>query len=235
MLEILLEETIVDQQPLLDHARLNRLQPESVLRGRNVTKADVLRYRVGETSVAVKSYAARPLVVRWLLGRWLTAREAVAYRAAAGIAGVPRFLGRLGPYALATEWIEAVPLSSLRGQRLDAGLFDELGRILDELHARGVAHGDLHHRDVLVTAAGAVYLVDLATAVCLGERPGYARSWLFARLRASDRLALERQRSRFCGAQEQEWQAAADPRAVVWHRRARRLKGAFDRLRGRVR
>jgi len=193
----------------------------------------VLFYDLDGERVAVKSYAPRGVVVRNTLGRWLVRREAAAYEAAAGVVALPPFLGRIGPYALATGWVDARPLRELSGARLDSKIFDRLAAVLDTLHDRGVALADLHHRDVLLGSDGALYLVDLATAWVLGSRPGLVRRKLFHRFQESDRVNLARMRARFTGGDVDAAVASVSRSAADWHRRGRRVKALLDRLRGK--
>jgi len=139
-----------DEPTAFDPARLEGVEPVRCIAGRNSTKADVLFFDLGDQRVAVKSYAPRGTLIRNTLGRWLIRREAAAYEAAMEVAALPAFLGRLGPCVLATEWVDAEPLKAREGSLLDDALFDRLAAILDELHSRGVALADLHHRDVLL-------------------------------------------------------------------------------------
>lgn len=215
--------------------RLRSLEPSRALAGRNVTKADILFYRCGDTDVAVKDYGPRPWIIRQTLGRLMIGREAAAYGATRDVPGIPRFHGRLGPFALATEWIDGRPLSAMGDESLPQGFFRGALEILDALHGRGIALGDLHHRDLLALPDGSARIVDLATAMVLGDRPGRLRRALFARLCDQDRLALARLRARFRGLDEAEAVAAVGPRAVAWHRRGRRAKRLLDRVRGRKR
>lgn len=209
--------------------------PVKKITGRNQSKADVLFFDLGNRRVAVKTYAPRNPLVRNTLGRWLIRRETIAYEAAAGVDGLPPFLGRLGAHALATEWVEAVPLKNHIGVRLDDALFDRLESIVSELHGRGVALADLHHRDVLLSEGGQLFVVDLATAWVLGRRPGFVRRRLFDRFRESDRVNLARMRARFTGGDVEAAVASVSPAAENWHRWGRRVKGWFDRLRGKNR
>ena len=210
-------------------------EPVRRIVGRNGTKADVLFYDFDGERVAVKTYAPRGLVVRATLGRWLIRREATAYLAAEGVRALPSFLGRLDPYTMATRWVDAAPLKERVGARLDDVLFDRLETVLDELHERGVALADLHHRDVLLGEDDALYVVDLATAWVLGDRPGVARRLLFKRFCESDRVNLARMRARFTGGDVESAVSSVSPSAAAWHRRGRRLKALLDRLRGRGR
>ena len=213
----------------LAHSAVRRIE------GRNATKADIYVHRGARLAVALKDYGRRPFVVRQTLGRWLVARECRAYRHAGDVAGLPRFLGRIGPWALATEWVEARPLAERAERNLSPQIFDALDRIVSELHRRGVALADLHHRDVLVGVDEAVHVVDLALAFVRGDRAGVLRRRLFDRLAEQDLVAAARLRARFCGGDPDAALRRLGPRAAARYRNARRLKRWFDRLRGRRR
>jgi hypothetical protein len=206
------ESSITDLPTPIRAADLDPSRIERRHVGRNRTKADVLIYRTSDGRVAVKDYAPRPWIIRHTLGRWLVRRECRAYAAAAGVPGLPRFLGRPRPLAL--------------------DRFDRLERIVDEMHRRGVALADLSHRDVLLAEDGSVYVIDLAAAWVLGDRPGRLRRRIFAHFREADRFSVGRLRARFTGGDREAAVRQADPRARAWHRRARRVKWLWDRLRG---
>jgi len=216
-------------------AGLAHATPLRRIEGRNATKADVLFFDLDARRVAVKTYAPRGWIIRNTLGRWLIRREARAYRAAAGVGALPAFLGRPDAFSLATEWVDAAPLSERRDEALAPEIFDRLSGILDELHRRGVALADLHHRDVLLGDDGALYVIDLATAWVLGKRPWFLRRLLFERFCESDRVNLARMRARFTGGDVEAAVASVSPAAAAWHRRGRAVKGWLDRLRGKRR
>jgi hypothetical protein len=216
-------------------AGLANATPLRRLQGRNATKADVLFFELAGDPVAVKTYAQRGWVIRNTLGRWLIRREARAYRVAAGINALPAFLGRPDAFSLATEWVDAKPLSERKDEALAPEIFDRLSGILDELHGRGVALADLHHRDVLLGEDGALYVIDLATAWVLGNRPWPLRRLLFERFCESDRVNLARMKARFTGGDLEAAVASVSPAAAAWHRRGRKVKGWLDRLRGKRR
>ena len=207
-------------------AKLAGLAPLRTLPGRNGTKADVLVYEADGRRIAVKDYGARGFLARHVIGRFLVRRECRAYEAADGAAGLPPFLGRIGPFALATGWIDARPLSARTGERLPDAIFDRLDAILAGLHAKGVALADLHHRDVLLSDDGGVHVVDLAAAVAGGP--------FFARAAAQDRLAAARMRARVTGTSEDEALARLDPASVALWRRGRAAKRLLNRLRGKT-
>jgi len=226
------ESSITDLPTPIRAADLDPTRIERRHVGRNRTKADVLIYRTSSGRVAVKDYAPRPWIIRHTLGRWLVRRECRAYAAAAGVPGLPRFLGRPRPLALAVEWIGARTLAEFPDAGVAPERFDRLERIVDEMHRRGVALADLSHRDVLLAEDGSVYVIDLAAAWVLGDRPGRLRRRIFAHFREADRFSLGRLRARFTGGDRAAAVRQADPRARAWHRRARRVKWLWDRLRG---
>ena len=199
--------------------------------GRNSSKADIVVYRVQDKCLALKDYSSRPWWLRWIVGRWLIAREAHAYRRAVGIAGLATFLGRPSPCALATEWIEGETLREYGTERpAPPQLLPQLRRTLDELHARGIALGDLHRSDILVAASGEIRIVDLATAVC---RDRIGSAWLFQHLRRQDKIALARLEAHVAGGDEESAVAALGEQVLRQYKRSRRLKATWNRLRGK--
>lgn len=203
------------------------------LPGRNRTKADLLLFDVLGRKVAVKDYRPRSFWFRQTAGRLLVRRECKAYRALGGAPGVATFLGRLGPFTLATEWVDARSLRDRRGETIAAEVFDSLERTIDGLHRRGVALGDLHHRDVLVSDSGRVVVVDLATAWVLGPRPSPMRRRVFLRLQESDRVNLARMRARFLHGHEADLERDVGAEAARRYRRAQAWKSLWNRLRGK--
>jgi hypothetical protein len=199
--------------------------------GRNVSKADVSLYVVGGKPVAVKDYGARPFFARHTVGRFLVRRECRAYRRAGSLPGLAPFLGRLGPFTLATGWVDAHSLAELPHGSVSSEVFDRLDGVIAGIHARGVAIADLHHRDVLVGSEGEVYVVDFAAAYVLAARPTPLSRRVFARLSAQDRLAAARMRARFTGGSESAALAGIDPGAVRLWGAGRRVKAFWDWLR----
>jgi hypothetical protein len=192
-------------------AALRSAVPKLRLPGRNATKADVLQYEVDGRRLAIKDYSARPRWIRNTLGRWLVRREVAAFRAAAGLPEVPALVARLSPYSFATLWVEARPPVGAVPAAPGARPLRPPGARPGRLHARGVALGDLHHRDVLVSDDGAVYVVDLATAWTAPPRSGPLRKAIFRRMAEQDRLAAARLRARFTGLDEADALAGLPP------------------------
>jgi predicted Ser/Thr protein kinase len=161
--------------------------------GRNWTKADIFLWEEAGRRLAIKDYARRPAWVRATLGRCLISRECSAYERLRGIPGIPAFAGRIDPCAFAVELIEGRDLSRVPRGALPASFFSRLLALLEAVHRAGVAHGDLHHRDVILSSSGQPFLVDFSTAVF--RRRGASRP-LFEAACASDRRAALKLKSR---------------------------------------
>jgi hypothetical protein len=205
------------------------------LPGRNISKAEIVVRSHDGGKIAVKDFGVRPWIVRNLIGRLFICREAAVYEQLAGVSGVPRFLGRLSPYSLATEWIEGTALAALKATEVDPLVLDRMDEIVARIHRHGVALGDLHRGDVLVAASGDVYLIDFATALRLGQRPGPLRRQLFAWMKDQDRIAMTRIRAWAGRSSSPTGVNGVGADAAKWYARGRRLKRAWDWFRGRHR
>lgn len=146
--------------------------------------------------VVLKDFSGRRFLVRRFLGPWLLAREQQAYQRLAGLAAVPRWLGRLDEAAIVVEYRPGAFLSrSLAGQ-LPVGFVEQLEGAIDEMHRRGVVHLDLRHRsNVLAGEDGRPVVIDFNSALIfdLSTRRGRLGLRLFA---GFDRRALRKWRSR---------------------------------------
>ncbi len=140
--------------------------------------------------VVVKDFARSAFWLRWV-GRLQIRREIAAYEWLEGVPGVPAFVGRVDPDALAIEKIDGERLAFAR-LRPEDGLAHvaKLRRIVDAIHARGVVHNDLRgHDNVLLGRDGELTVVDFAAAIRM--RPGGIAHRLFFRvLSLPDEAAL---------------------------------------------
>jgi hypothetical protein len=123
------------------------------------------------------------LPMRWL-GRRLAARERGFMERLAGVEGVPTALGavrsggRVLGNAVARAWVDGHALRDR--ERVNDEFFPRLARLLAAVHARGVAHVDLHKREnILVDTAGRPHLIDFQISFAVPTR-----SRLAARLAA---------------------------------------------------
>ena len=161
--------------------------------GRN---PDVVLVELGARRIVVKDFAPRSRWVRATLGRWITSREIRAYRALAGLACTPRYLGRVDALAFAVEYRPGRRMSRRLAGELAPGFAARLEDAVAALHARGVVHLDLRHRsNVLVDERGEPVLIDFASAICL-QPGGWLGRALLRRLARIDRLAVAKWRQR---------------------------------------
>ena len=195
--------------------------------GRNASKADVHVVRLQGRRFAVKDYRASPWRVRVTLGRWSLRREERAYQALRHLPGIPTLAGRLGPYLLVTELVDAVSLADWeKGRPLPDGFFTRLKEVLQQVHECGVVQGDLHHRDVLVGADGAAWLVDFSTSLCGGPRGNPIRRWMWRLAAQLDRRAVLKLQQRYepgTLTPEETLEVAQVPRVYRWGKSLRRL------------
>lgn len=117
----------------------------------------------------LKDYANRPWWVRRFWAPVLVGREFRTLRRLQGLKGVPRLYARVGPEALLMQKLDAHRLPRNYEQPPDPALFDRLTKLVNELHARGVGHGDLRRMNILMDDECQPYLIDFETAVTAKE------------------------------------------------------------------
>jgi hypothetical protein len=110
------------------------------------------------------------------LGQRLAARERHFHTRLAGVVGIPAHLGPVSvngsvlPHAFARQFIEGHVLD--RHQRVDDDFFPRFAALLAAVHARDVAHVDLHKREnVLVDLSGRPWLIDFQISFSLPTGP----------------------------------------------------------------
>lgn len=139
---------------------------------RNFWKASVRR----EGDFIVKDYGRNPFLARqW--GRFCIRREMAALKKLEGVEGIPSFQKMPTRYALKMKAVPGAPLAKLDKQRLDQKFFERLSTLFEQIHSRGVAHGDAHQRNILVHG-DRPYLIDFSTSYLKGTVP-VADSYLF--------------------------------------------------------
>lgn len=147
-------------------------------------KPDLDRVEVGGRVLMIKDVGRKNLFFRWTLGQWLIHKEWQIYSRLAGIKGIPKALERIDRYAFAMEFIPGRPIQ--RGENLPFSFFQELERILKEVHARGVVHLDLRHKgNILLSDKQEPILIDFNSAYSFKEK-GLLRRYLFPLLSRID-------------------------------------------------
>jgi predicted Ser/Thr protein kinase len=130
---------------------------------------DVVQVEYRGRTLVVKDFAPRSRWVRATVGRWITRREARAWEVLDGHPDVPQFYGRIDSEAFAVEYRPGRHLS--RSMKVSDDFLPRLENAVRGMHARGVVHLDLKHRDnVLAGPDGQPILIDFGSALVF--RPG---------------------------------------------------------------
>ncbi|RLB43997.1 MAG: hypothetical protein DRH12_01400 [Deltaproteobacteria bacterium] len=132
---------------------------------RNKWKAKVWR----EGDIIVKDYSSNPMIQK-LYGRLCINWEAAALQRLSGLEGIPSFIERTGPYTLKMSAVPGIPISKMEKGTISEIYFQRLVKLFEQIHQRGVAHGDAHQRNILIHN-DFPYLVDFSTAYVKGRFP----------------------------------------------------------------
>jgi serine/threonine protein kinase len=152
---------------------------------------DVWRIEWRGTPMVVKDFSPRGALVRATLGRFITSREARAWRLLdEHVSAVPRFYGQIDELAFAVEYRPGPYLS--RATEVNAEFVPRLERAVREMHACGIVHLDLKHRDnVLRGVDGRPVLIDFGSALVF-KPGGWIAKLLMPALAAIDRSAVRK-------------------------------------------
>lgn len=160
---------------------LRRFVDESVAARRNLLgrgyQASIYVWRDADPPLVIKA-ATGWGPVRWVRA-WMLRREHRAYQCLGGVPGVPRCFGLAAGRYLVIEHLEGV---SRKHAVIDdrESFFAELLSLIEAMHGRGVAHGDLQKRDNLLVVGGRhPGVIDFGAAVV--RKAGFApiNRWLF--------------------------------------------------------
>lgn len=159
-------------------------------------KADVFIASYRGQRFIIKDFGNRGLWERNLIGRIVIGREARAYRALAGVEGLPARFKRLTPFSLAIEYLEGRDLGGVERHEIGPGIIRQFEQIIGEFHERGWVHLDLQRRSNILLVKDRAFVVDLASAFHPGAVPLIGR-WLVRLLGFADRLSLIKIKSIF--------------------------------------
>jgi RIO-like serine/threonine protein kinase len=162
---------------------------------RNKTKAEVYIADRNGSKIVLKDFQKVPMLIRLFYGRYSLNREAKSYAWLEGVSGIPQCFGFEGRDVLLLEHVKGQPLSRFKRGKVPESVFVKLGKIISSIHSRGVANGDLHRSNVLLTSDWDVYLVDFASAFFTdnADKPGF----LFRGIKNLDLHALERMKAKY--------------------------------------
>jgi predicted Ser/Thr protein kinase len=158
---------------------------------RSVAQADLYELDWEGQPALLKDFSARPLWVRRVWARPVLARELRVLRALEGLEGTPALWATAGPDAYIMQRLAAGRLPNKKHRTVPPEYWPRLRALIEALHARGIAHGDLRRKNILIDAQAQPYLIDFATAV--RRKPGSRLSaFLFERCRRIDLITYAR-------------------------------------------
>lgn len=156
------------------------------------------QYVDGQPAILKESKPWRVLGLHLRLpARLLALHEAELNRRLSTIEGIPDFVRCEGKHRFARRFIAGRTLQDVAS--VSGTFFDELERIVQELHARGIAYVDLaKEENIIVGDDGRPYLIDFQISLCLGPFTGILKpikKSLFGVLAREDLYHLAKHRS----------------------------------------
>jgi serine/threonine protein kinase len=173
---------------------LKDLRPEKVSdyvvrhlhKAQSIAQANIDLIEVQGKIFVLKHFTRHPFLVRILWGRFIIGREWPNYKILQGINGIPGICHRLDPYSIIVEYVESQRLPRLKESRLTPDFFERLKILVREIHDRGVTHGDLRRKNILVAPEDCPYLIDFAGAFSMKGNGNFITQALFRRLKNVD-------------------------------------------------
>ena len=146
--------------------------PSETLRAGPRARPEVKIVCMEGSDLLIKDYGSGKSLFGRLLGRFLVFREKVAYERLNGLPGIPSYYGTVDPYALILQHVRAEPVLDVDREQVPGDFFRLLSELVENLHGRGVAHGDLHNLDnILIDNSGRPVIVDFTSAIMTGSNP----------------------------------------------------------------
>lgn len=155
------------------------------------TRPDLCEVRIDGTRIVVKDFKRSDPLFRLIVGPILIRREFGALRNLLGVSGVPQLVGKIDRDALAIQHIPGKRVDQIDPGLLDSQFYENLRKVVDDMHSRGVAHCDLRSRgNVMRGDDGMPYIVDFAACVYRGRGINPFFRWLFGQFVLADRNAV---------------------------------------------
>lgn len=155
------------------------------------TRPDLRLVEVDNRRVIVKDFNRSDTLFRTIVGPILIRRELGALKKLAGVRGVPSLIGEIDRYAFAMEYIPGRSLDRVAPGTLEPAFYVRLREIVDQMHARGIAHCDLRSRgNVVLGDDGQPYIVDFAACVFRGRGLNPFMRWVFDQFVLADQNAI---------------------------------------------
>jgi tRNA A-37 threonylcarbamoyl transferase component Bud32 len=147
-------------------------------------QGEVRRFRIDGLDLAIKRPKGRGLA--WRLRAATIRHEYRAYEKLDGLDGIPSCYGLLPGDRLVLAFVQGSPLRDVAIDR-DSPFYPALLDLIQAMHARGVAHGDLKRKaNLLITPAGRPVILDFGTATLCRSGSHAVNRRLFELIRQTD-------------------------------------------------
>jgi serine/threonine protein kinase len=171
-----------------------------VLREPSSTRPALYVIQEDNVRAVVKDFSPNGRLYRNIVGRFLVWRERKAYRRLTDLDGVPGFFRSIDGIALILEEIQGQNIEDLeKKKRLHKEFFEELRRLVERIHERGLAHCDLKRApNILVGYDGKPYIVDWSASIFKTEFKFFPLNLLYKRFLLDDFNAITKIKLRHC-------------------------------------
>ena len=163
-----------------------------VLRKPSSTRPTLWGVEDNGVRAVVKDFSTNGYVFRNTIGRFLVWREKKAYGRLTGIRNIPTLYRVIDGIALVIEEISGKNVKELgKAEKLPGDFFQQLQRLLENIHGRGIAHCDLKTAaNILIGDDGQPYLIDWAASISEWEFKLFPFNLIYQRFLKDDRMAV---------------------------------------------
>ncbi len=130
-----------------------------------MAQADIYELQWDGKTAILKDFSARPTLVRRWWSRPILARELRVLMMLQGMPGVPEIYATAGPDAFIMERLNAAPMPGRKMPPPPDHFWASARAVLAELHSRGISHGDIRRKNLMIDHNGQACLIDFATAI----------------------------------------------------------------------
>lgn len=201
-----------------------------LLRAPSSTRPAVYVIGAEGAKAVVKDFTGNGFFYRNVIGRFLLWREKRAYQNLKGLNGTPALYRTVAGSAII---LEHIPGRNLETSRIPGSLkpafFEDLKKLVEAFHKRGVCHCDLKRAaNILIGADGKPYVVDWSAAILRTEFRFYPLSLIYRRFVVDDLNAVTKYQLRHCP-------ETVTPEALHRYSQRSRAEKAIRALRDRLR
>ncbi len=199
--------------------------------------ARTMLYSGPTNKIIVKSAHSLPYhgLPRKRLTRFLARREMEMHERLSDLKFVPRLLACIDDFTFAREYVEGQTL--LERPEVNSNFFDELHKMVRELHSRKIAYVDLNKRDnIVVGEDGLPHLIDFQISVHLDQLRrlvGPLAERLLLTLQEGDIYHVFKHKRRICPDLLRPGEYELGIRRTTWHKIYRFLREPYFRIRRR--